>query len=153
VVVLHRLSEDERAGAGLEGLAGEVLAARLDGLARDHHPGAVDELSEESGEWRGEREAHRRRIDDVDLLDRRELTRARRALGGLVALDVPLHRLRVEGGAVVVLHVLAQVEGVRLAVVGDGPLLRQPRDDLALLVDAHERVVDLVVDVAVDEGP
>src|SRR5207302_2269388 len=68
-----------------------------------------------------------------------------------VAVDVPLDRFGIEYRAVVVLHVLAQRESDLLSVRGSVPLLSQPGDDLASWIDAYERVVDLIVSVAVDE--
>src|SRR5581483_11506163 len=143
--------QDERPRAGLERLAGEVLAARLDRLARDHHPGAVDQDRQQRRERRLQVEDDRHRVLDLDVVDRRELARARRALGRPVAVDVPLDRVGVEVGAVVELDAFAQLERDLLAVAGDLPALGEAGDDLAVGVDLHERVVDLVVGVAVDE--
>src|SRR5581483_8717547 len=143
--------QDERPRAGLERLAGEVLAARLDRLARDHHPGAVDQDRQQRRERRLQVEDDRHRVLDLDVVDRRELSRARRALGRPVAVDVPLDRVGVEVGAVVELDAFAQLERDLLAVAGDLPALGEAGDDLAVGVDLHERVVDLVVGVAVDE--
>jgi hypothetical protein len=60
----------------------------------------------------------------------------------LVALQVELDGFRVERLAVVELDALAQLEGVRLAVVGDLVALGEHRHYLAVLVDVDEPVVD-----------
>src|SRR5207247_10915235 len=75
------------------------------------------------------------------------------ALRATVAVHAPLHRILVESCPVMELHVLAKGEGDRFSVARGLPLLRKPRDDVAFRIDAHERVVDPIHDVAVDEEP
>ena len=58
------------------------------------------------------------------------------------AVQVELHRLGVEEGAVVELDILTKVEGVGQAVVGDLPGLGQARHELAVQVLPDQGVVD-----------
>src|SRR5437764_9864657 len=96
-------------------------------------------------------ESVRCRIDYIYSLDRCQLTTSGRALRGPIAVDVPFDRFGVEWRPVVVFDVLLQRERDLSSIAGCVPLFSQPGDDLAAGIDAHQRVVDLVVNVAVDE--
>jgi hypothetical protein len=67
---------DETIGTGADGMQREPVARRLGGLGRHHHAGAIGELRDQ---WRVrclEDELDRQRVDDVDMIDRRNLRAA-----------------------------------------------------------------------------
>ena len=144
------LDELERARA--HRLGAEVGALGLRRLRRDHHAGAIGERGQDRRERRREVELDRRRVDDVDARDRPQLAAPVRAGHRLVALDVELHRRRVELLAVVEDDVVAQLDRQRLAV--GAPLVAggELRHDLQLLVDVEQLVAERREDDAADEG-
>src|SRR5207247_10393440 len=118
-------------GAGANRMSAEAVVADLgDVLLRHHDPGrrrggAVE--GHEVGPWLLQVEAHRQRIDGLDLSDTRlELRRAR----ALVALEPELHVLGRDGVAVVELEPSAQLELIALGVGTLLPRLRQARTHL-----------------------
>ena len=149
-VLLHPL--DELVGAGADRLLAELVAGLLRGLRRDHHAGAVGELRDERRERALEVQADGQRIDDLDLLDRRDLGPPERALHRQMALEGELRRLGIERLAVVELDVRAQLDRHRLAVVGRIMGQRELRHDVELLVDVEELVAQGREDDASDIG-
>ena len=124
----------ERSGAGdIDDAAQVVLVVLQRLLAHDAVPAAGDRAHDEGGRPRlRELELHGVLVRRGDLAHRGEQgaardADARRRLGDTVEgrLDV----FRGELGAVVELHVLAQVEGVGLAVLGDLPAMREIGND------------------------
>ena len=131
----------------------EVLAQLLRACRRDDEAWPLGESRKQRGEWLLEVERHRVRIDDCHRRDRRfqlsSLGRLR--LGIQDALDVPLHRVRVEVGAVVELHASPELERDPLAVRGHLPGASQLRHHGEAPVQSDERVENQVVDIALGE--
>src|SRR5207302_4931942 len=93
-------------------------------------------------------------IDRGDQLNRSDLgPPGRGKLRILHPLEIVLDRFGVERGPVVKLHPPAQRERNGDAVPADRPPGRQHRHDRQVLVRVHEFVVQVLVDVAVDDGP
>ena len=86
----------------------EIFAHRLRRFGRHHHPGRSGELGEQWRERRGEHELDCVVIDDFDTADRTDIARDSRAGHRQMALDIILHRSRVEGLAVVELDARTQ---------------------------------------------
>ena len=97
-------------------------------------------------------QADRRLVDDLDLVDLRDLRPAERALHRQVPVEAELRRLGVERLAVVELHALAQLDGDRLAVAGDLVRSRELGHEVELLVDVEQLVADRREDDAADVG-
>src|SRR5262249_524974 len=78
----------------------------------------------------GKRHLDREGIDDLDVLDRSDLASPRRGQLGIAhAIEIPLHDLGVELGAIVEFHAAAQLEDVHEAAALDLPRLRELRHD------------------------
>jgi hypothetical protein len=146
----YALDEFERPRA--HRLRAELVTGRLRRLGRHHHAGAVGEHGQERGERRREVEPHRLRVDHVHARHRRKLAAPVRALHGLVAFEVELHRRGVEFLAVVERHPLAQLEGKRLVVVRPRVTGRELGHDGELLVEVEQLVAKRIEHDAADES-
>ena len=102
-------------------------------LADNHVPAAGEARHDElGGPGLGQLELDRVLVADVDLIHRGKQDRARDGDAGRRLGDAVVGGLHVVGGevgAVVELHVLAQEEGVGLAVLGDLPAVGEIGDD------------------------
>ncbi len=98
----------------------------------------------------GKRHLDREGIEDLDVLDRSDLASPRRGqLGVAHAIEIPLHDVGVELGAVVEFHAAAQLEDVHEAAALDLPRLRELRHDAESGIDVDELAVDVVVDLPI----
>ena len=135
----------ERAGG--DRVHGELVAQRLDGGHRGRRQVVLADVAEERDVRLLEDGPDRVLVHHLGLVVRAEPADLER-LGGRIDHPVVgrLDGRRVERRAVVELDVLAQVEGVDLAVRRDLPLLGQARHELAALRLPDQRIVDLAHD-------
>ncbi len=137
--------ELERAGA--DGL----FLVGVGGLRRHDHRVAPAHIVEEGALRVLQRHLDRRRVDDLDLVDGREqaLLRVDRIVGA-GAVEREFHVVGVEVGAVVEFDAGVQLEGVDLAVIGNGPALGEIRQHLAVRADAGQALEHVGVEHFVD---
>ncbi|MCP1571879.1 hypothetical protein J2S30_000258 [Herbaspirillum rubrisubalbicans] len=124
-----------------------ILAVFLHGRGRGHHAGAVGENRQEGREGRGQLQLDGVIVHHRDLADVFQFVAAQGSLF-LAAQQVELHRLGVEGRAILELDPFAQVERVGLLIVGNAPALGQHGDDLAFAIQVHQLVEDTLVEDA-----
>ena len=159
LVAFHELERPRADGMKRDAL----VAILLDGGRTDHEglPVALQSLTQPLVVRRGERNLDGHGIDDIDALDPfgigdhegfRLLVEVGRTLIP-EAIEIELHRGGVEGRAVVELHALAQMKGVRQAVVRDVPGFSEPRHERGRHVVRfgqilfHETFEDLIGDL------
>ena len=149
MVVALPIDEREGPGARPQGVEPEVGPALGDGGRREDHPRAVDELRQQGGVRFLQVEDHGRRVLDLHRLHAGELALAWRAGRVQDPVDVELHRIAIEVGAVMEFDALAEreLQGGRIAVLPGGG---QPRLDLQRGVNGDQGVVHVVVNLAFD---
>src|SRR5215218_7333904 len=102
---------DELEGPCADRVLGDAPIVLLYGLRGGHDASAVRQYGEERGERLAQGHPHGHGVDDLDRLDELNLGAPDGVLL-LVAVQVVLHGLGVEGGAVLELDALPQMEGV-----------------------------------------
>ena len=129
--------EHERPGAD------RVLVVGRRGLGM-HDPGVAQRQAvEQEGVGRLQRHLHGRGIDHLDLVDVGvERLGGIGRIGGEQPVEREFHDRRVERLAVVELHAGPQLEDVFLAVGRDRPALGEAGPDVAVAVDAAQRLED-----------
>ncbi len=143
-------------GPGSRRVPAVVGAERLDRGRRAHHAAAVGQHAEARAPRPGQIETHRVLVDHFDALDYRQRG-ARRGDGSRVEnpLDVDLHRMGIEGGAVMEDDAFTQVEGDRVGIRPDlpGSGERRLRPRIELLVRVDQLIEDLPPEVGVGARP
>ena len=149
VILRHPLDEFERAGA--DGMLGEVLALLRRDLGRQDHAGPIGKLGEECARWRFQADPDRHRIDDVDMIDQRDLALAVAAGHRQVPLQRRVHCIGVERLAILEADAGPQMDHQRLRI---GPLIAggQLRHDVQLRIDVEQLVAHAGIDDAPDIG-
>ena len=155
LLAAHALHEAEGPGAGRV-LGDALVAVLLERGRADEHRGAaaaLDELAEEVAVGLAQDDLHGALVGGLHFLEELPDPRGvgvgarvelRRVLGR-AAVDVVLHRRRVEVRAVVELDALAELEGVGQRVLGDVPRGRELGDELRV---GHVGLGEVLVDQA-----
>ena len=133
-----------------------ILRQLGEGRRRAHRAAAVGQQSETGRPWAVQVEAHLVVIQHVDGFDGEEAGSRRRLVRRVEhAVDVLLHRVRVEWRSVVERHVRPQSEGDRGRRVGDFPRRRERCGGIGIpgLVGVHQLVEHLPPVIGVAAGP
>ena len=143
IVGLLPFDELERAGA--DGVEGDVLAAVLLQRRRaDHHRGRMCELGDERRERRLQRNARGVIVDDLGLGDVVVVQAVALEMIFRIghAIEVHLHRIGLEVGAVVKLDALFQLDRIGESVLADLVALGQHGNHLHVLVEPVQSFVE-----------
>ena len=149
-VLLHAL--DEFVGTGANRAQSELVAGLFGRLGRHHHPRAIGELRDQRRVGRLQCQLDGEGIDDVDVIDRRQLRLSERARKRQVALQRKLCSLRSEGLAVVKLDAGPELDGDFLAVGRRLVAQCELRHDVELFVDVEQLVAERCEHDAADIG-